>query len=447
MGTAVLFSVAPILTRLYSPSDFGVFNAALGISMLLASFCSLSYPAAIPLTSTDLDAGDLLWIANIGGLFLTIPLTIGLSVVLMDHSSDFSSRWLWVSIGVTASLIILWTSARAFATRFSRFNRMSAWGVVDSMFQAGGQVSLGQSSSGPVGLGFGYLLGKLIAASGLLWSTRQHIGRPQQPRRVARKWVKQGLLLTPATLLNQSVIVAVGPLVVLLFGSRSAGLFALAARMLAVPSALIGQSVADVFYSKVARMNREGASTSLAVEVVVSSLFIISLPIFTLPLLLGPEIFAFTFGSKWREAGTVASILSPWLALNLVSSPISGIITVKRRNGMLLIVALVEALFRTGALIIGYWLGSWNVALISYSFAGAVVSLVAIMWSLRLSQIAFGGWTRRIARESLPSLGLLLTALLCKSVIPLFLYLPVVAIVLLVIARRSILYLSRFLER
>jgi O-antigen/teichoic acid export membrane protein len=435
------------LTRLYTPSEFGVFNAALGISMLLATLCSLSYPAAIPLTSADDDAGDLLWVANVGGLVLIVPLTTFISILLTNHSTDFSSRVLWVVIGATASSIVFWTSARAFATRFANFNRMSGWGVVDSTFQAGGQVSLGQSSIGPVGLGFGYLLGKVIAATGLLWSTRRHIGRPRDPRRVAREWAKQGFLLTPASLLNQSVIAAVGPLVVLLFGSRSAGLFALAARMLAVPSALVGQSVADVFYSRVARMNRQGASTSQAVELVASSLMIIALPIFAIPLLLGPELFAFAFGSEWRDAGTVAMVLSPWLALNLVSSPISGVITVKRRNGMLLFVALIEASCRTAALIIGDRLGSWGTALVGYSATGALISLLAIAWSLRLSHVSFLSWARQIGRQSLPSFCLLLTALVSKHFVSLPIYLALVVVIMIYIVRRSVFILGLFLKK
>ncbi|MBK6912263.1 MAG: hypothetical protein IPH11_00740 [Ignavibacteriales bacterium] len=40
---------------------------------------------------------------------------------------------------------------------------------------------------------------------------------------------------------------------------------------------------------------------------------------------MGPQIFAFVFGERWREAGVYSQYLTPWLLMNFVLSPISSV--------------------------------------------------------------------------------------------------------------------------
>ncbi len=392
VGTGVLFLVSPFLTRLYTPAEFGEFNAVFGVSLLVATVASWSFPVSIPLAQTDQDANDLLWATIFCGLGLIPPLTWFASKFVDVRPAGPHLSELWVLAGLSSLTLVVWTAARSLASRLSKFGSVSVSGVVDAASQSGGQYFLGHAVGGPASLSIGYLLGKITATFWIIFSLRREVKRPRHPFRLARTWARQSSLLTPAVLMNQISITALGPIIALLFGVAIAGQFALASRMLAVPSALIGQAVADVFFSKVASMKREERSTADAVSSVASSLTLLTGPIFTLPLLLGPEIFSLVFGNEWRLAGTAAMILSPWLALNLVSSPVSGVITVGRRNGVLLGVALIETILRLSALSLGNSLGSWNFALIAYSVVGCAVSLFAIIWSLKLSGVAVRSW-------------------------------------------------------
>ena len=56
LGQVFLLAVAPSLTRLYSPSEFGVFSIYTAVLYLIVSFSTLRYDASIPLMESDDDA-------------------------------------------------------------------------------------------------------------------------------------------------------------------------------------------------------------------------------------------------------------------------------------------------------------------------------------------------------------------------------------------------------
>lgn len=393
-GQAVLFLASPFLTRLYTPAEFGVFSVIMGLSTLLATLCALSYPVAIPLANARKEASELVWLTILASLVIAPLGGVASGWFLRQQDSDLHQLTSQVLVAATAVLLATWGALRAFASREDQFRTVAVSGILDSSSQAGTQLGLGHTPAGSAGLATGYLAGKLAAVGYLFWGTRRHLHKPHRPWRSARTWVRYSLWSTPATLLNQSSVTAIGPFVASLYGAGIAGQFSLATRMLAIPSALIGQAIATVLFPKIARMTREGKSTLLAVQSVASALASIAWPVFSVTALLGPELFAFVFGAPWREAGTAASILSPWLALSLVSSPISSVATVHERLRPLLALGLLEASLRFGALALGYVNADWHLSLAAYSAAGCAISLYTVGWAMRLSGGSLTGWLR-----------------------------------------------------
>lgn len=74
LGQSVQFFGVFVLTRLYIPSEFGVFFAFLAINVVLLPIVSLRYEWAIPIAASDNEAFDLL------GLSLTLSVAGGLFV-------------------------------------------------------------------------------------------------------------------------------------------------------------------------------------------------------------------------------------------------------------------------------------------------------------------------------------------------------------------------------
>src|SRR5690606_18420315 len=100
---------------------------------------------------------------------------------------------------------------------------------------------------------------------------------------------------------------------------------------LAALTSLVGQAVADVFYSEAGQAMREGTLPDLAANIV-GRLFALGLTPAVILLLAGPDVFQWAFGERWRDAGLVAGLLAPWFLMVLAGSSITRAFALARAN-------------------------------------------------------------------------------------------------------------------
>ena len=76
-GQAIIVAASPILTRLYSPEDFGVLAVFASLLSILSIVASLRYQLAIPLPKTDEEAANVtvlsLAVVAVSYTHLTLP--------------------------------------------------------------------------------------------------------------------------------------------------------------------------------------------------------------------------------------------------------------------------------------------------------------------------------------------------------------------------------------
>ena len=76
MAQAVMLLFIPILTRLYNPSEFGIYSLFFAIASMVGMVSSLSYEQAIMLPKSDRDAQVLVFLSTIITIVVTITLAI-----------------------------------------------------------------------------------------------------------------------------------------------------------------------------------------------------------------------------------------------------------------------------------------------------------------------------------------------------------------------------------
>jgi O-antigen/teichoic acid export membrane protein len=135
------------------------------------------------------------------------------------------------------------------------------------------------------------------------------------------------LYSTPSSLLNELGTSLPLPLLVTLYGAGVGGYYSLVWRVLAVPVALVGSSVADAFHSRAAVYAREDPKRVLrffhSTSVGLLALGIVpALMIF----FFGEPVFLFVFGVRWRLSGIIASIVAPWFLASFIVSPLSRLV-------------------------------------------------------------------------------------------------------------------------
>lgn len=398
MLSQIVLVVGQIVTaRLYGPAEFGHFAVVLAWASILAVLATMRYEMAIPLAETEEGAGALTRLCVVTASVVSVGTLLVLGgLALAGTSPGLLAGGTWWTIP-----FILWGTAvfaaiRMAASRAGDFARVGRAGVLASLVQVLAQVGLGLVGWSP-GLAVGQGLGRVVNAARM--TTREVVRGGASMRAAAVRWRRMPLLNTFPALLNVVSVGAVAPLVARWYGVAFAGQFGFATRLLAAPAVLLGQAVSQVLFPKLARLDRdsEGARAGAELRRATEALALVSLPVFSVVWLLGPELFAVVFGARWREAGVLAAVMAPWLAANFVSSPLSTYATVRDRLGRILLISLAEAGSRIVGLYTGVLTGSPLVGVAWYSVAGVVICTVFTSWVLSLAGVRRRGLLRDLA--------------------------------------------------
>ena len=207
--------------------------------------------------------------------------------------------------------------------------------VLQSAGLNGTQLGLGALGWGATGLVAGAFVGNLLSAANLFRRTRREVsGLPSAPMAsVLREHAKMPLLNAPTAILDTIRVNGVQLLIARLFTAAMLGQFGLAWQLLQAPASLINSSISQVFYQRLATMERGRLTRAVWRSMTLSAL--LGIVPFGLIFLLSPPLFPVIFGSPWALAGQIGAALVPWLYVNFISSPVSTVFIVTKRQGTL----------------------------------------------------------------------------------------------------------------
>src|SRR5690625_1200619 len=329
---------APLLTRLYSPEDFGILAAFVALLAIVGVISTLRYDAAIPLPGSDREAAHVLGLSFCALGFFALLTSMGVyfwgdSIAGLIKLPELAP-YLWLlPIGIVLAglyeVLINW------GIRVRAFPLMARSKLYQVITQLG--VQLGCFSLGPFGLLLGQTIGSGAGAMGFAtFLTRQRWALLRQLR-AAELWAaawryrRFPLFSTWASGCN-TLSTQVPPLMLAAFFSpTAAGLYALSHRVLALPMGMMGQAIGDAFLAEAAEARREGGLPALVLSIY-EKLVQIAMPPAVLLVLIGPELFALVFGPEWRMGGTFAQWMTPWLLVQFISSPLSLLFDVLERQ-------------------------------------------------------------------------------------------------------------------
>lgn len=321
VAQAISLGAVPVITRLYSPDNFGVFAIYVSIATIVFMVSTLRFNVALMLPKEEVDAANLLALALFCVFSFSVVSTLVVVCVLFFGIPDGSvGQWYWLMLlplgifiqGVHQS-VVLWT------LRQRRFGWL-AWGrISEAVGDRGTTLTLGVlASTGHVGLILGRLLGPLTALSFLYlkhrgvdghgWPVADWSGKRMWA--LARRYKAFPLQSTVATFVNLSAREAPTFLLAFLFSPIVTGLYALGAKVLQAPLLLVGDALAKALLQHATREADKSEQLAEGMErVFCLSLYIMVPPVMVL-LVFGEQLFATVFGAKWARAGVYAQILS-----------------------------------------------------------------------------------------------------------------------------------------
>lgn len=393
LGQAVVIVASPLLTRLYSPGDFGLLGAYTAIVAILLAVVTLRYHLAIPLPEDD-DDGVLLVIVSlaaiaVSGVLLFLLLAFFGTNVLSIFGAEALNDYVWVLvIGVigagTYQVLTYW------AIRQQVFRPIATTKALQGVVLAFSQLGLGVLGTGSFGLLFGDALGRSAGTGFLARLSLPNLRRLsgiswQRVRKVAIRYIRFPTYSTVSALLNAGGLQLPALLILAFYGPQVAGWYALTMRVFGIPMTLLGTSASQVYTSTIAERARQGHGSKSLYLSTAARLLLVGLPIAGLVALLGPHLFAFVFSEDWVEAGVFARILAPMFLVQFVASPLSQTLNVLERQDVQLAWDAFRLVLVGGALFGANALG-WNapnaITAVSVALGAAYLVLILISWRL-----------------------------------------------------------------
>lgn len=325
----------PVLSRIYSPADFGILAVFTSTIAILNELSGFRYHYAIPLPKEERYANALVALSLVLQLIFVFLLSITVfffgDLILGKLSITELAPYSWL---VPFGLLGIGT-----------YIVLTQWAIREKLFSAIGKTKITQCVSGAAAkillgiLGFrpsGLLLGTVISQAGgigtLIRPIREKkkgasLPKIEEMRRVLLRYRKFPLFSMWGGLLNTLSAHIMPVLLVAFYDARTAGLYGMAQQILQIPLIFLGQAVGQVFLQRASQARFTGRLSQVSLEtfsllIRTGSVAVLALGFFS------PWLFAFGLGERWREAGEISRMLALYLSVNFTYSPLSRLFSI-----------------------------------------------------------------------------------------------------------------------
>lgn len=348
----------PILSRLYSPSDFGEFAVFLAISSVISVVVTLKYDAAIVVSRSNSEARSLVFLSamlsfTFGLIFILIFWYIsGLSTI--TSKLKFFDNWsiLAAFCGMLAALL---ATGNSWLNRHRYYLRMTILRITQGIAAACFGVALGLLLFDG-GLIFGHVAALFASMVVMVFYFKDVKARWGDFHLLdtAKKNKSYPLFIFPTSLVDVFTLQITIVVISVWFSSEKAGFFSMAWKILGVPLSLVGVGLGQVFLRQFSEVWPDiTAARRLLIR---TWAFLAVLGFFPCALVMfkGEELFVWFLGEKWMEAGAMAAVIAPMVYAMLISAPTSGTYLVLDLHRYSLVFGVSVLIYRPVCIWLGY---------------------------------------------------------------------------------------------
>jgi O-antigen/teichoic acid export membrane protein len=341
--TAKLITIllTPVITRIYSPADYGIYNVFMSIIGITGALATLRYSVTIPVARDEKLADNLLKLCFI--ITITLSLLWLLFILLFGNfisihlESEGLKSFLWL-IPIVFFGKGIYEALNNWAVRYRDFKLITRTKLTQSVSSSIVKIGLGLLNIKPLGLLIGHIVNETAGVANIF--SKLIKTRPQFFNELSLPEIKSAAIRYKRFPLVQSwsqLLLSAGaqlPILLLGFyyGAGVVGVFGLANTMIRLPMDLVGQSVSQVYFGEISKFGKENPRKiyNLTLTLIKRLLQVGIIPI-ALIAILGPWIFSLVFGAEWYDAGFYARLLSIYALFAFLSAPVANIFNVYER--------------------------------------------------------------------------------------------------------------------
>jgi O-antigen/teichoic acid export membrane protein len=397
-GTAIAQAIpvllSPVLSRLYSPEDFGILALFMSVAAVLSVIATGRYELAIMIPENKKDAYNVLalslLISFISGFLALILVLLFRKPAIIFFDEPKIGPWLYL-IPVVVLFAGIYQSFNYWSTRQKTFKVNAVSRVSQSATNAITSLSLGIVNVGPVGLIAGYIIGQVFAGLVLvinfLKEAKEFFSLVTLADMKANAYKYRSFLQinTPHAFIDSLQDNGIVYVIMYFFSKMILGSYAFAYRLLKLPVGLIGGSIYQVFYQKASELVAKGEDIRPMILKIYKRLFVWGLPFFLILFIFTPAIFGFIFGENYRTSGEIARLLIPWIFINFIVSPVSCVALIKNKQKQAMYFTFADITFKVTSIIIGGIFKNYFLAFVIMSALGSLLLGYACYWYYQIA--------------------------------------------------------------
>ncbi|HDJ2106018.1 TPA: type 8 capsular polysaccharide synthesis protein Cap8K [Staphylococcus aureus] len=376
IAQVILIITTPIITRLYSPTEFGEFTIFSNIAMILIPIINARYDLLIVNTKNDRSAN----------ILSQISFLISLLILLILIPIFAISAWLYPNFILDFIFIIIMLFLVSLTNIFTNYlNKERKYKVLSliNVFRAGSmallQIIFGLLALGSLGLIIGFSL-SYIAGITLGYKTfKKHFNIVRDKEETKALFLEnknQLVYSTPSILLNSLSFSVVVFFIGILYTNTEVGIYGMAIRVLGIPVTIISLGLSKIFMQQANDYYIEYGNFRNLLLKFSSILVIVSIILYVPLYLFSEELVNILLGHSWVDAITVIKIVIPLFVIRLIVSTVSLSVIVLQKQQLELILQALFLIGTTATFVISKML---NLTFLNFVSINTVVLIVLYM--------------------------------------------------------------------
>lgn len=319
---------SPILTRICSPEDLGIYSLVTSAVTMFGTIMSLRYELCIVSESEEKKVWPLIKLSAYLCIALSIIIACGYLVYFYLIDVNANSILLAVTTGLLVLLMGFINIVTAFNNRQQDYKLITKTYVVRVFCQNVCNLIASFIGAGAVGLSFSQFIGYIAGVRGQIKPMLKHKGRilhasSKEVKAVACDNRKQALVSAPATLANGLSYSLINYFIEALFTTAVVGYYSISYRILGLPATIISTNVSRVFLEKASREYQEKRHFKKSYLYTVALLAAIGVLIGAVMILTAPKLCELVFGPGWGVAGVYIRLLTPMFILRFIAGGVN----------------------------------------------------------------------------------------------------------------------------
>lgn len=380
LAQIISLMIMPILTRMYTPEEFGAVALFVGLVNVFAVASNGRYDMAIVLPKRNGQAFHLLVGSIVFTLFFSIVSLLVVVIFYDKLTGMFEASVYKKIIWLLPLCIFLVGSHKCLTYWFNRSRSYRLIGVnriVQNASQTGVRLGRNFFTNGHWGLVSGFIAGEFFSWGTMVFQvSRREFWRLKYLSlrtilKSFREYFNFPLYLMPMGVLNSLSTYLLVFALSFITTSGMVGHYERAWRVISFPLSLISASFGNVFYEK---MNRTRNRRRLYVYSYFGNLGIAIVMLFPIAIW-GEAIFTFVLGKDWAIAGGIARIILPLTIFGFATQCVSTVFSIIRKNQILLIWQVAYLVLAIGWIVFASDFDIYFLLRI-YSFSGALMYII-----------------------------------------------------------------------